>query len=115
MKTPIIQQVKICPAAIFLCLCATLLCALPHHAWAQVRIIDGRPVMPDNPGGMPSGMDTSSKSDSSGKDSDRPWLPSEPALLSATSTNLDGSKTNADEIQLSFQGANIDIVIQWLA
>jgi type II secretion system protein D len=115
MKTRIIQQVKICPVAIFLCLCAALLCALPHHASAQVRIINGRPVMPDNPGGMPSGLDTSSKSDSSGKDSGGPWLPSEPALVSVTTTNMDGSKTNADEIQLSFQGANIDMIIQWLA
>jgi type II secretion system protein D len=68
------------------------------------------------PPGMPSGMDTSSKPDSSGKDSGGPWLPSEPPVSAVTSTNLDGSKTNVtDEIQLSFQGANIDMIIQWLA
>jgi hypothetical protein len=75
MKTPIIHRVKFCPATIFLCFCAALLCALPNHASAQVRIINGRPVV-DNPGGTPSGGDSSSRQDSSGKDSAGPWLPS---------------------------------------
>src|ERR1019366_5337191 len=116
MKTPIIHRVKICPATIFLCLCAALLCAPLNRALSQVRITPSRPGTPDMPPGMPSGMDTSSKPDSSGKDSGGPWLPSEPPVSAVTSTNLDGSKTNVtDEIQLSFQGANIDMIIQWLA
>jgi type II secretion system protein D len=114
MKTPIIHRVKFCQATTFLCLCAALICALPNHASAQVRIINGRPVI-DNPGGTPPGGDSSSKPDSSGKDSGGPWLPSEPAVSSMLITNADGSVTNADEIQLSFQGANIDMIIQWLA
>lgn len=57
----------------------------------------------------------SSKPDSAGKDSG-PWIPSEPLTSGTTSTNQSGGKTNStDEIQLSFQGANIDMVIQWLS
>jgi len=88
--------------------------------FAQIRIINGRPVLPDMPGGMPPMPDnpssSSSRPDSSGKDSGGPWLPSEPLLAAGTSTNLGGANTNAtDEIQLSFQGANIDMIVQWLA
>ncbi len=57
------------------------------------------------------------KSDSSGnKDAGGPWLPSEPPPTSIT-TNLDGTKTtnSPEEIQLSFQGANVDMIVQWLA
>ena len=37
-----------------------------------------------------------------------PWIPSEPLVsVPPTGTN--------DEIQLSFQGANIDMIVQWLA
>ena len=107
-------------AAILLGLCALLIGTLPPPAAAQVRFINGRPVgMPDMSGGMPPGMDSpppSSKPDSGGKDSGGTWLPSEPPMSAITSTNQDGSKTNAvDEIQLSFQGANVDMIIQWLA
>ncbi len=43
-------------------------------------------------------------------------MPSEPLGPSVTATNVDGSKTNAVEgIQLSFQGANVDMVAQWLS
>src|SRR5476649_497857 len=110
MKTPILLRTKLCPTTIFLCLCAALLGALPDRAAAQVRIINGRPVMPDMPSGPPPGGDSSSpRPDSGGKDSGGPWLPSEPPMSGIVSTNQDGSKTNAtDEIQLSFQGANID-------
>jgi type II secretion system protein D len=104
-----------------LALCAVLLTAFASTAPAQVRIINGRPVF-DGPGGMPPGMDSSpsssssSKSDSSGKDAGGPWLPSEVASTSVTSTNADGAKTNlTEDIQLSFQGANIDMIVQWLA
>ena len=62
-------------------------------------------------GGPPSGSDnSSSSSDSSGKDNG-PWIPSAP-LSSGSSTNASGD-TNL--IQLSFQGANIDMVVQWLS
>ena len=101
-------------------LCLALFVTLPDHANAQVRFINGRPVgMPDMSGGMPSGMDSppsSSKSDAGGKDAGGPWLPSEVASTSMTSTNADGAKTNiVEDIQLSFQGANIDMIVQWLA
>ena len=60
-------------------------------------------------------MDSSSKPDSGGKDSG-PWLPAEPAMIANTSTNHEAGGTNsADEIQLSLQGANVDMVVQWLA
>lgn len=53
-----------------------------------------------------SGSDSSSKPDSGNK-TGGPWVPSEPLTSSAG--------TNQDDIQLSFQGANIDMVVQWLA
>ena len=120
MKTTLVPQSRIGRAAFLLGLCVTLLCALADPAAAQVRIINGRPVgMPEMPGGMPPGMDSppaSSKPDAGGKDAGGPWLPSEPPGSSLVATNLDSSKTNAvDEIQLSFQGANVDMIIQWLA
>ena len=74
--------------------------------------------MPNLPEGMPPGMNMPSppKSDSSGKDTGGPWLPSEPPPTSIT-TNLDGTKTtnSPEDIQLSFQGANVDMIVQWLA
>jgi general secretion pathway protein D len=75
---------------------------------AQVRIINGVPVggMPTPPP-QPSGGNDSSKSDS-GKGGG-PWVPSDP-LNAAPSTG-----TNQDDVQLSFQGANIDMIVQWLA
>ena len=120
MKISINGRMTLCRPAIFLALCAALIGALTNHATAQVRIVNGRPVF-DSPGGMPPGMDapppsSSPKPDSGGKDSGGPWLPSEVASTSVTSTNADGSKTNiSDDIQLSFQGANIDMIVQWLA
>ncbi len=120
MKTAIIHRIKICRPIIFLGLCSALAVVPPNPASGQVRIINGRPVgMPDMSGGMPPGLDSpppASKPDSGGKDSGGPWLPSEVAPTSLTSTNLDGSKTNAvEDIQLSFQDANIDMIVQWLA
>ena len=60
------------------------------------------PVMPSPSGGSPS-----TSSDSGGKSGSGPWIPSEPLN--------DPASTNQDDVQLSFQGANIDMVIQWLA
>ena len=87
-------------------LCGLLLASAP--ALAQVRIINGSPVGPSMPTPPPSGSSGPSPSSDSGK-SGGPWVPSEP-LNSPTS-----SGTNQDDIQLSFQGANIDMVVQWLA
>ncbi|MGA2247825.1 MAG: secretin N-terminal domain-containing protein [Verrucomicrobiota bacterium] len=77
------------------------LCLLPSRALSQ------RP--PDLPGGA----DNSPKSDAGGKDTG-PWIPSAP-LSSGSSTNQAGGTNSADQIQLSFQGANIDMVVQWLS
>ena len=65
--------------------------------------------------GADSSSSSPSKPDSASKDTG-PWIPSEPLISGITSTNQAGDKTNAtDEIQLSFQGANIDMIVQWLA
>ncbi len=117
MKTQIIRRPKFGLAAALLCGCAALWFGLPQPALAQ-RI--SMPSFPDGmPPGMPAGMGgpSSSKSDSSGKDSG-PWLPSEPMPTPTTiTTNLDGTKTTngPGEIQLSFQGASVDMIVQWLA
>ena len=63
------------------------------------------------PGAAPGGPQ--SGSDANGKDSG-PWIPSAP-LSSGTSTNQAGGTNATDQIQLSFQGANIDMVVQWLS
>jgi type II secretion system protein D len=72
---------------------------------------------PDFSGAMPSsGSDnssSSSKSDSSGKDTG-PWIPSAP-LTGDASTNSAGGTNAPEGIQLSFQGANIDMIVQWLS
>ncbi len=91
---------------VVLCLACGLLLAAPAGVLAQ-RIINGVPVMPSNPTPPPSSGGSSSGGDS-GK-SGGPWVPSDP--LNATPS----SGTNADDIQLSFQGANIDMIVQWLA
>jgi type II secretion system protein D len=84
-------------------------------AWAQVvHVFPGgqAPGMatPDNGGGSP----PQSSGSEGGKDSGGPWVPSQALGGSGTSTNADGSSTNADAIQVSFQGANVDMVAQWL-
>lgn len=95
---------------------AFVICLLPTLALAQrpPRII-GLP--PDMSSGPPSSSSdnsaASSKSDAGGKDTG-PWIPSAP-LSSGTSTNQDGGTNSANQIQLSFQGANIDMVVQWLS
>lgn len=69
---------------------------------------------PMGPMGSMSPGDSSSRGDSSGKDSG-PWIPSEPLVFPGEdgTNNVDFARTN--EIQLSLQGANIDMVVQWLA
>ena len=114
MKTNTYNNDLFCRAAAWLCLVAALiLCLLPARALAQ------RPprniVLPPGVsfGGPPSdsGNSSSSSSDSSGKDTG-PWIPSAP-LSAGSSTNDATSDTNL--IQLSFQGANVDMVVQWLS
>lgn len=78
-------------------------------ASAQPIIIRNRPSMP--PGVViPDGGNSSPPSGDSGSPpaGGGPWVPSEPLA--------NGAKTNStDEIQLSFQGASVDMIAQWLA
>jgi type II secretion system protein D len=96
-------------AAIPACLMLLLpLCVALTAASAQPmppQFIGGNGPMP-MPGGMPSGSGNSSSSSSK---EGGPWIPSEP--LNANNN----AGTNTNDIQLSFQGANIDMVVQWLA
>jgi len=97
-----------------ICLIAALyICCSPTLALAQrpPRMFGPSPDMSSGPSS--SGSDNSSKSDSGGKDSG-PWIPSAP-LSSGGSTNQDLGTNAAEPIQLSFQGANIDMVVQWLS
>lgn len=106
MKTFILQR-----GVFALCLWAT---ATMFAQNSSRRFPPGFPpgiVVPDGGDAPPP-----SSSDSGKKDSGGPWMPSEPLSTSVTSTNADSSKTNAVEgIQLSFQGANVDMVAQWLS
>ncbi|HUC83591.1 MAG TPA: secretin N-terminal domain-containing protein [Candidatus Acidoferrales bacterium] len=97
-------------AAALGCLAAgLLLCPLPPRAPAQTPpIINGPP--PSSPGSPP-GADNASSA--GGKDTG-PWIPATP-LSSGTATNQPGGTNATDQIQLSFQGANIDMVVQWLS
>src|ERR1017187_1157698 len=93
-------------------LAALIICGLPLPAQSQPRNFTMPPGV--SFGGPPPSSDnssSSSKSDSGGKDTG-PWIPSAP-LSAGTSTNSPGG-TN-DQIQLSFQGANIDMIVQWLS
>src|SRR5580700_9541714 len=114
MKTNTCNNKAFSRAMALLCLVAALIVFLsPTRALAQrpPRNVSLPPGV--SFGGPPdSGNSSSSSSDSSGKDTG-PWIPSAP-LSAGTSTNgASGSDTNL--IELSFQGANIDMVIQWLS
>lgn len=88
-------------------LCLALLAGGLATATAQIfRPVPNLPpgvVISDGAGPMPSSSDSSKPKDLGGG----PWVPSEPL---AGGTNA--AATN--EIQLSFQGANVDMVAQWL-
>ena len=86
-------------------LCGCLLGLMPAGAFGQVVIRNGVVSSTFTPSPSPSGGGADS---SGGKSGSGPWVPSDP--LTAASTG-----TNSDDIQLSFQGANIDMVVQWLA
>lgn len=111
MKTTTLKrQPFFCATAVCGLLAAVLICCLSMPAHSQPRNFNLPPGM--SGGSSPSGSGgSSSPSDTGGKDTG-PWIPSAP-LSSGTSTNQPGD-TN-DLIQLSFQGANIDMVIQWLS
>jgi len=117
MKTIIHKNHPLSRALARLCLFAALLvCLVPGRVPAQnpPRNFNLPPGV--SFGGPPSSSDNSSspsKSDSGSKDTG-PWIPSAP-LSSGTSTNAAGGTNATDQIQLSFQGANIDMVIQWLS
>jgi type II secretion system protein D len=110
MKTTHFQNAPACRAKtlrrIFLLTVALLGIAGP--LMAQVRIISQNMppgvVMPNGGGPPPSPAGGSGAKNSGGG----PWVPGEP-LNAGTSTN------SADGIELSFQGANVDMVAQWLA
>jgi general secretion pathway protein D len=102
-----------------LCLVLGLLAGFgPRPAGAQVVIRSSRSSMPPGfPGGMPPAPpDSSAAPNSSGPAATGPWVPSEALGSGLNGTNHASGGTNAPEgIQLSFQGANIDMVVQWLA
>jgi general secretion pathway protein D len=98
-------------------ICATLLCA----AWTLVLAQDTQPAndkkKPDAPA-SPSAPTPDGNNPTKAEATPAPALP-DPA---SGATNLDaGSKSaqdksaSSDEIQLSLQGANIDMIVQWLA
>ncbi|HEX9047173.1 MAG TPA: secretin N-terminal domain-containing protein [Verrucomicrobiae bacterium] len=111
MKMPTPERRKLCRITALLPLLASLIVLVPATAPAQ------RPprMMPPDfspPSAPPPSSDSGPKSDSTSASKDTgPWIPAAP-LNGVTSTNQ--SSTN-DLIQLSFQGANIDMVIQWLS
>jgi general secretion pathway protein D len=100
-------------AALSTLIAALMICGSPTPAPAQTS---PRISLPPgvSMGTPPSGSESSpSKPDSGGKDSG-PWIPSAP-LTTGSSTNEATGTNAADGIQLSFQGANIDMVVQWLS
>ena len=88
----------------------TALLGVAGQLMAQTRIASpGLPPGVVMPGG--GGNPTPSPGGDSGPKSSEgaPWVPSEPLSSGVVSTN------SSDGIQLSFQGANVDMVAQWLA
>ena len=107
MKTNIHKSDRLFPAKTWswlliaaLSFCIEQTTTLAQSSFRSVNL----PPNPDN---------SSSKPDAAGKNTG-PWVPSAP-LKSSGSTN-EAAGTNAPEgIQLSFQGANIDMIVQWLS
>jgi len=118
MKPTLHKTEKLFPAtALFALIAALAICSSPVPASAQSSSRNSTVLPGVSAGASSSSSDSSSsssKSDSASKDTG-PWIPSAP-LTSNASTNLDSGGTNAaDGIQLSFQGANIDMIVQWLS
>jgi type II secretion system protein D len=106
MKTTTHKCDRLVRTAVLLDLIAALtICNLPTPAPAQSS--------PGNINMQPGSNNSSPKPDSAGKDTG-PWIPSAP-LTSGISTNQASGTNVTDGIQLSFQGANIDMIVQWLS
>jgi type II secretion system protein D len=99
---------------------AQLFWSAPFTALAQVIIRRGKksdgPVMPPD---FPSMSPSAAPNGPSGSPEGTPGipLPADPPEPPATNSPAKGKGTNdaPDEIEVSFQGANIDMVVQWLA
>jgi len=117
MKTLILANLKPVRAILPSVLGRLITCAILAGTTALAQVVHlfpgGQPpgmVMPDIGGGSPPPSGSAG-----GKDSGGPWVPSQALGAGGTSANADGSSTNAtDTIQVSFQGANVDMVAQWL-
>jgi general secretion pathway protein D len=107
------QTARASAATAIAALCVIWAAAIgPAPASAQtVRLPRGISFGGPSPSPSPEPGNPSSSPDSSGNNGG-PWIPSAP-LASGVSTNASGSNTNL--IELSFQGANIDMVVQWLS
>jgi type II secretion system protein D len=119
MNPPINKRVQFGVAAVLLfsgLICGLLFFVTPTRISAQSPPPRGAiRVTPDTPGSTPTpppGASSGSSSDSSSK-STGPWIPSDP--LPGSATNSDGTSGSTNDIQLSFQGANIEMIVQWLA
>jgi type II secretion system protein D len=113
MKTKINKRAKFFQMAALLGLVAALvICHSPTRLSAQTpprNIVLPPGVSVGTPTAGSDNSSSSPKPDAAGNSG--PWIPSQPL----TSTNLDGSTNSAGLIQLSFQGANIDMIVQWLS
>ncbi len=101
---------------VFGAIAALMIGLSPTPAWAQSppRNFNLPPgVSFGTPPGNSDSGPSSPKPDSSSKDTG-PWIPSAP-LTSGNSTSPVGGTNATDGIQLSFQGANIDLIVQWLS
>jgi type II secretion system protein D len=93
---------------------ALIICILPTPMSAQSPPRNSNMPPGISLGTPPSSSDnSSSKPDSAGKDTG-PWIPSAP-LTGGAFTNQASGTNATDGIQLSFQGANIDMIVQWLS
>ena len=106
MKIFILQR-----SLIALCLLAAVSTFAQNNSRRMPPNFPSEFVIPENGDSSPPPSADSGKKDSGGT-----WVPSEPLTASVASTNSDATKTNSsDLIQLSFQGANVDMVAQWLS
>jgi type II secretion system protein D len=96
-------------------LCGVLLASWTANVTAQPRTIIRNGVPFEIPSGTPPNFtppSSSSKPGSSG-DKSQVWIPSEP--IADAGTNQNSAMNSTNEIQLSFQNASIDMIVQWLA
>ncbi|HEY5234383.1 MAG TPA: secretin N-terminal domain-containing protein, partial [Verrucomicrobiae bacterium] len=110
MKTSLFQRMPVCRAKIRLriFLFTAALLGAAAQLMAQTRVtphnLPTGIVLPNDGNPPPSAAEGSAPKNPVGE----PWVPSEP-LLTGASTN------SADGIELSLQGANVDMVAEWLA